>query len=183
MEISNIENKLTELKEKYPDIMQKSMDGDMSIARGDDMSMPSDQSGADKMAEAGQYAEIPRPLRGKDLDGNPVKSDELFSGNAVTVVNSGSPPVIPAWASFQSGRTEQGTRGRRAAHLSVSTPSHWTATRQRFPRRRTCWPRRVPPIRMYFDSGRRGGKVHYKHFCLSHHLWLTATAILWATPS
>ena len=29
-EISNIENKLTELEEKYPEIMQKSMDGDMS---------------------------------------------------------------------------------------------------------------------------------------------------------
>ena len=26
-------------------------------------------------------------FEGKDLDGNPVKSDELFSGNAVTVVN------------------------------------------------------------------------------------------------
>ena len=47
-EISNIENKLTELEEKYPEIMQKSMDGDMSMPAGDDMSMPSDQSGADK---------------------------------------------------------------------------------------------------------------------------------------
>ncbi len=32
-EISNIENKLTELEEKYPEIMQKSMDGDMSMPR------------------------------------------------------------------------------------------------------------------------------------------------------
>ena len=39
-EISNIENKLTELEEKYPEIMQKSMDGDMSMPAGDDMSMP-----------------------------------------------------------------------------------------------------------------------------------------------
>ena len=30
---------------------------------------------------------FPHPLRGKDLDGNTVKSDELFSANAVTVVN------------------------------------------------------------------------------------------------
>ena len=77
-EISNIENKLTELEEKYPEIMQKSMDSDMS--------MPSDQSGTDKMAEQGSMQKFPA-FEGKDLDGNTVKSDELFSGNAVTVVN------------------------------------------------------------------------------------------------
>ena len=85
-EISNIENKLTELEEKYPEIMQKSMDDDMSMPAGDDMSMPSDQSGADKMAEQGSMQKFPA-FEGKDLDGNAVKSDELFSGNAVTVVN------------------------------------------------------------------------------------------------
>ena len=77
-EISNIENKLTALEEKYPEIMQKSMDGDMS--------MPSDQSGAGKMADQGSMQKFPA-FEGKDLDGNTVKSDELFSGNAVTVVN------------------------------------------------------------------------------------------------
>ena len=85
-EISNIENKLTELEEKYPEIMQKSMDGDMSMPAGDDMSMPSDQNGADKMADQGSMQKFPA-FEGKDLDGNTVKSDELFSGNAVTVVN------------------------------------------------------------------------------------------------
>ena len=85
-EISNIENKLTELEEKYPEIMQKSMDSDMSMPAGDDMSMPSDQSGTDKMAEQGSTQKFPA-FEGKDLDGNTVKSDELFSGNAVTVVN------------------------------------------------------------------------------------------------
>jgi len=85
-EISNIENKLTELEKKYPEIMQKSMDGDMSMPAGDDMSMPSDQSGADKMAEQGSMQKFPA-FEGKDLDGNTVKSEELFSGNAVTVVN------------------------------------------------------------------------------------------------
>ena len=94
-EISNVENRLTELEEKYPEIMQKSMDGDMSMPAGDDMSMPSDQSGtgkmdnqsgADKMAEQGSMQKFPA-FEGKDLDGNAVKSDELFSGNAVTVVN------------------------------------------------------------------------------------------------
>ncbi len=70
-EISNIENKLTELEEKYPEIMQKSMDGDMS------MTAPSDDGSMQKFPT----------FEGKDLDGNTVKSDELFSGNAVTVVN------------------------------------------------------------------------------------------------
>ena len=85
-EISNIENKLTALEEKYPEIVQQSMDGDMSMPAGDDMSMPSDQSGADKMAEQGSMQKFPA-FEGKDLDGNTVKSKDLFSANAVTVVN------------------------------------------------------------------------------------------------
>ena len=76
-EISNIENKLTELEEKYPEIMQKSMDGDMSVPAGSDMTTPLDDGSMQKFPA----------FEGKDLDGNPVKSDELFSGNAVTVVN------------------------------------------------------------------------------------------------
>ena len=94
-EISNIENKLTELEEKYPEIMQRSMDGDMSMPAGDDMSMPSDQSGAGKMDDQsgagkmddqGSMQKFPA-FEGKDLDGNTVKSKDLFSANAVTVVN------------------------------------------------------------------------------------------------
>ena len=76
-EISNIENKLTELENKYPEIMQKSMDGDMSMPAGSDMTNPPDDGSMQKFPA----------FEGKDLDGNPVKSDELFSGNAVTVVN------------------------------------------------------------------------------------------------
>ena len=76
-EISNIENRLTELEEKYPEIMQKSMDGDMSMPAGSDTSNPPDDGSMQKFPA----------FEGKDLDGNTVKSDELFSGNAVTVVN------------------------------------------------------------------------------------------------
>ena len=76
-EISNIENKLTELENKYPEIMQKSMDGDMSMPAGSDTSTPPDDGSMQKFPA----------FEGKDLDGNPVKSDELFSANAVTVVN------------------------------------------------------------------------------------------------
>ena len=76
-EISNIENKLTELEEKYPEIIQKSMDGDMSMPAGSDTSNPPDDGSMQKFPA----------FEGKDLDGNTVKSNELFSANAVTVVN------------------------------------------------------------------------------------------------
>ena len=68
-EISNIENKLTELENKYPEIVDDAMNGNMMAAPDD-----------------GSMQKFPA-FEGKDLDGNPVKSDELFSGNAVTVVN------------------------------------------------------------------------------------------------
>ena len=61
-EISEIENKLTALETQYPDILNEETDGN-----GDVQKFPS--------------------FEGKDLDGNEVKSDELFSANAVTVVN------------------------------------------------------------------------------------------------
>ena len=67
--IRDIENKLTMIEKKYPDAAQKSSDNDMS--------MPSDN---------GSTGNFPS-FEGKDLDGNEIKSDELFSGNAVTVVN------------------------------------------------------------------------------------------------
>ena len=76
-EISNIENRLTELEEKYPEIIQKSMDGAMSMPAGSDMTTPPDDGSMQKFPV----------FEGKDLDGNTVKSDELFSANAVTVVN------------------------------------------------------------------------------------------------
>ena len=76
-EISNIENKLTELEEKYPETAQMSMDSDMSMPAGSDTSNPPDDGSMQKFPA----------FEGKDLDGNTVKSDELFSGNTVTVVN------------------------------------------------------------------------------------------------
>ena len=76
-EISNVENKLTELENKYPEIMQESIDDDMSVPAGSNMTNPPDDGSMQKFPA----------FEGKDLDGNPVKSDELFSANAVTVVN------------------------------------------------------------------------------------------------
>ena len=72
--IRDLEDQLTRLEEKFPELMPKTPDGTVSVP-----------------AENGKPIEQnsnPFPaFEGKDLDGNPVKSDELFSANAVTVVN------------------------------------------------------------------------------------------------
>jgi len=75
--IRDIEDKLTMLEEKYPNIAQESTDGDMSVPAGSDMTTPPDDGSMQKFPA----------FEGKDLDGNTVKSSELFSKNAVTVVN------------------------------------------------------------------------------------------------
>ena len=76
-EISNIENKLTMIEKKYPEAAQQSLDSAMSVPAGSDMTTPPDDGSMQKFPA----------FEGKDLDGNTVKSDELFSANAVTVVN------------------------------------------------------------------------------------------------
>ena len=75
--IRDIENQLTLIEEKYPEAAQQSTDDAMSVPAGSDMTTPPDDGSMQKFPA----------FEGKDLDGNPVKSDELFSGNAVTVVN------------------------------------------------------------------------------------------------
>ena len=75
--IRDIEDKLTMIEKKYPAAAQESLDGSMSMPAGSDMTTPPDDGSMQKFPS----------FEGKDLDGNTVKSDELFSGNAVTVVN------------------------------------------------------------------------------------------------
>ena len=67
--IRDIETRLTELENKFPTLGEPTGDGEMSF--------PADNSDVTKFPS----------FTGKDLDGNEVKSDDLFSGNAVTVVN------------------------------------------------------------------------------------------------
>ncbi len=61
-EIREIEDKLTELEAQHPELPDGATNGNSDVEK-----FPS--------------------FEGKDLDGNAVKSDELFSANAVTVVN------------------------------------------------------------------------------------------------
>ena len=68
-EIRDIENQLTALEEKFPDCQQAYMNGGASVS-----------------PEEASLQKFPA-FEGKDLDGNTVNSDDLFSANAVTVVN------------------------------------------------------------------------------------------------
>ena len=83
--IRDIENKLTMIEEKYPEAAQESTDGAMSVPAGNDTTTPPDDGSMQK-SDDGSMQKFPT-FEGKDLDGNTVKSDELFSANAVTVVN------------------------------------------------------------------------------------------------
>ena len=102
--IRDIGNKLAALEEKYPEIMQKSLDSDMNMPADKDMDMMPDNGSKDNKTDGGNTgnktdsgstgsktddSSLPKfpAFEGKDLDGNTVKSSDLFSGNAVTVVN------------------------------------------------------------------------------------------------
>ena len=111
--IRDIGNKLAALEEKYPEIVQKSLDSDMNMPADKDMNMMPDSGNKDNKTDSGSTdnktdsgntgsktdsgstgnktddSSLPKfpAFEGKDLDGNTVKSSDLFSGNAVTVVN------------------------------------------------------------------------------------------------
>ena len=83
--IRDIETKLTMIEEKYPEAAQESTDGAMSVPAGNDTTTPPDDGSMQK-SDDGSMQKFPT-FEGQDLDGQTVKSDELFSGTAVTVVN------------------------------------------------------------------------------------------------
>lgn len=73
--IREIEGKLTVLEQKYPECAVMALDSDMSV--------PAKEGKPEKESDLMKFPEF----EGKDLDGGKVKSDRLFSGNSVTVVN------------------------------------------------------------------------------------------------
>ena len=111
--IRDIGNKLAALEEKYPEIVQKSLDSDMNMPTDKDMDTMPDGGNTGNKTDSGSMGNTPDngstgnktdggstdnktddsslpkfpAFEGKDLDGNTVKSSDLFSGNAVTVVN------------------------------------------------------------------------------------------------
>lgn len=102
--IRDIGNKLAALEEKYPEIVQKSLDSDMNMPADKDMDTMPNGGSKDNKTDGGNTgnktdsgstgsktddSSLPKfpVFEGKDLDGNTVKSSDLFSGKAVTVVN------------------------------------------------------------------------------------------------
>ena len=120
--IRDIGNKLAALEEKYPEIVQKSLDSDMNMPADKDMDTMPNGGNKDNKTDGGNTgnktdsgstgntpdngstgnktdsgstgsktddSSLPKfpAFEGKDLDGNTVKSSDLFSGKAVTVVN------------------------------------------------------------------------------------------------
>ena len=102
--IRDIGNKLAALEDKYPEIVQKSLDSDMNMPADKDMDTMPNGGSKDNKTDGGNTgnktdsgstgsktddSSLPKfpVFEGKDLDGNTVKSSDLFSGKAVTVVN------------------------------------------------------------------------------------------------
>ena len=105
--IRDIGNKLAALEEKYPEIVQKSLDSDMNMPADKDMDTMPDSGNKDNKADGGNTgnktdsgstgntpdngstgsktddSSLPKfpAFEGKDLDGNTVKRSDLFSGN------------------------------------------------------------------------------------------------------
>ena len=76
--IKDIENQRAELETKYPWLSETpDSDDNTSVPAGSDKTTPPDDGSMQKFPA----------FEGKDLDGNTVKSSELFAKNAVTVVN------------------------------------------------------------------------------------------------
>lgn len=74
-QIKKIEDKLTTLEQKYPGCGSKPSEGESVDAES--AGMVSDKSKLTKFPS----------FKGKDLDGNDVNSDDIFSSNNVTVIN------------------------------------------------------------------------------------------------
>ena len=122
--IRDIGNKLAALEEKYPEIVQKSLDSDMNMPTDKDMDTMPDSGSKDNKTDSGSTGSTPDngstgnktdsgstgsktddsslqkfpAFEGKDLDGNTVKSSDLFSGKAVTAAaREGDPAALECY--------------------------------------------------------------------------------------
>ncbi len=156
-EISEIENKLTELEEQHPEILNEETNGN-----GDVQKFPS--------------------FEGKDLDGNEVKSDELFSANAVTVVNfwfTTCSPCVGELSDLDALNQELAKKG--GALIGVNTFT-LDGDEAAISEAKDVLAKKGGDLsECVFWLRQRGRKVHCQHLCLSHHLCdETGTATSWA---
>ena len=137
------------------------MDSDMSMSADSDMSMASDD---------GSIQRFPA-FEGKDLDGNTVKSDELFSGNAVTVVNfwfTTCNPCVGELAELDGLNRELAERDGALIGVNAFTlDGDETAISDA---KDVLMKKNATYQNVYFDSTGGGRKVCHQHLCLSDHL-------------
>ena len=159
--IRDIENQLTLIEEKYPEAAQQPTDDAMSVPAGSDMTTPPDDGSMQKFPA----------FEGKDLDGNPVKSDDLFSGNAVTVVNfwfTTCNPCVGELAELDALNRELAEKG--GALIGVNTFTLDGDEAAISEAKDVLAKKGATYQNVYFRFRRRGGKVHCQHLCISHHL-------------
>lgn len=130
-QVKEIEDKLMALEKEFPGC--GSTPGEGESVDASTAGMTNGESGETKFPS----------FKGKDLDGNDVNSDELFSKNKVTVMNFWFTTCKPCVGEL--GDLESSTRSlpRRAARSWALIPLRSMATKTRWPMPRTCFPRRA----------------------------------------
>ena len=169
--IRDIEDKLTMLEEKYPNIAQESIDGDMSVPAGSDMTTPPDDGSMQKFPA----------FEGKDLDGNTVKSSELFSKNAVTVVNfwfTTCNPCVGELSELDALNKKLAEKG--GALIGVNTFTLDGDEAAISEAKNVLAKKSATYQNVYFASDGEAGKFTTN---ISPPMWLTGTATSWVTPS
>ena len=124
--IQKIEGKLTILEQKYPESGAKPDGGNIGV--------PAENGKPVSDSSLGSFP----AFEGQDLDGNAVKSSELFGGNTVTVVNfwfTSCRPCVEELSALDALNKQLA--------WSASTALRWTAMRLRLRRQKMCLRRRA----------------------------------------
>ena len=162
------------IEKKYPEAAQQSTDGAMSVPAGSDMTTPPDDGSMQKFPV----------FEGKDLDGNTVKSDELFSANAVTVVNfwfTTCNPCVGELSELDALNKELAEKGGSLIGVNTFTlDGDETAISEA----KDVLARRAPPIRMCILTPTvRRESLPPTSLPIPPPMWSTAAAISWVNPS
>lgn len=173
--IKDIENQRAELETKYPWLSETpDSDDNTSVPAGSDMTTPPDDGSMQKFPA----------FEGKDLDGNTVKSSELFAKNAVTVVNfwfTTCNPCVGELAELDALNKELAEKG--GALIGVNTftlDGNETAISEA---KDVLAKKGATYQNVYFASDGEAGKFTTNIFAIPPPMWLTGTATSWATPS
>ena len=165
--------KLTKLEEKFPELMPE--------IPGRNRQRP---CGKRQAHRAEQQPTFPA-FEGKDLDGNPVKSDELFSANAVTVVNfwfTTCKPCVGELGDLEALNKSLAEKGGTVVGINAFTlDGDETAIAEA----KAVLAKKGATYRNLHLCLRQRGRTFLPVMCSPSPppMWLTATAISWVNPS